>query len=62
MTELAPVATLLTNEDHDDPTLARSCGRAAAHAEVKIGDTEDRKVPDGEVGEIAVRGDHMMLG
>ena len=36
--------------------------RAAAQAEVKIGDTEDREVPHGEVGEIAVRGVHMMLG
>jgi acyl-CoA synthetase (AMP-forming)/AMP-acid ligase II len=29
MTELSPVATLLTPADHDDPTLRRSAGRAA---------------------------------
>ena len=34
MTELAPVATLLSPADHEDPGLAQAAGRAAAHAEV----------------------------
>ena len=62
MTELAPVATLMTEEDHQDPTLARSCGRPAAHAEVRIVSPDDGELPRGEVGEIVVRGDHVMAG
>ncbi|MCW3839859.1 long-chain fatty acid--CoA ligase [Micromonospora yasonensis] len=62
MTEVAPVATLLTPADHDDPVLARSGGRAAAHSEVRIVDAEDNEVPRGVVGEIIVRGDHVMQG
>ncbi len=62
MTEVAPVATLLTAEDHLDPALARSCGRPAAHSEVRIVDPDDRELGRGRVGEIAVRGDHVMTG
>jgi acyl-CoA synthetase (AMP-forming)/AMP-acid ligase II len=62
MTELAPVATILAPEDHSDPVLARSAGRAAAHAEVWIVDPDDTELPRGQVGEIAVRGDNVMLG
>lgn len=62
MTELSPVATLLTPADHDDPTLARSVGRAAVHAEVRIVDAAGAEVPCGVVGEIVVRGDHVMRG
>jgi acyl-CoA synthetase (AMP-forming)/AMP-acid ligase II len=62
MTELSPVATLLNPADHDDPALHRSAGRAAPHAEVRIVDPNDNEVPRGEVGEIVVRGDNVMLG
>ncbi|MBB4931477.1 acyl-CoA synthetase (AMP-forming)/AMP-acid ligase II [Lipingzhangella halophila] len=62
MTELAPVATVLRPADHDHPELRRSAGRAAPHAEVRVVDEEDREVPCGTMGEIVVRGDHMMLG
>ena len=62
MTELSPVATLLAPADHDDPTLRRSAGRAAPHAEVRIVDSDDRNVARGELGEIIVRGDNVMLG
>lgn len=62
MTELAPVATLLTAADHEDPTLARSAGRPAAHAEMRIVDSDDNEVARGSVGEIVVRGDHVMAG
>jgi len=61
MTELAPVATLLGPDDHRDGLL-RSAGRSAPHAEVRIVDPEGNEVARGEVGEIAVRGDHVMLG
>ncbi len=62
MTELSPVATLLTPADHDDPVLRRSAGRAAPHVEVRIVDPDGREVPRGEVGEVVVRGDNVMLG
>jgi acyl-CoA synthetase (AMP-forming)/AMP-acid ligase II len=62
MTELSPVATMLSPEEHDDPTLRRSAGRAAPHALVRIVDVDDKGLPRGEVGEIVVSGDHVMLG
>lgn len=62
MTELSPVATLLRPCDHHDPTLRTSAGRAAPHAEVRIVDEADREVVRGRVGEVVVRGDHVMLG
>ncbi|GGG19650.1 putative long-chain-fatty-acid CoA ligase [Rhodococcoides trifolii] len=62
MTELAPVATLLTADDHSDPSLARSCGRPAVHSELRIVDLDDVELPAGDVGEIVVRGDHVMTG
>lgn len=62
MTELAPVATLLGPDDHKKDTLLRAAGRAAPHAEVKIVDPGDNEVPRGTVGEIVVRGGHVMQG
>jgi acyl-CoA synthetase (AMP-forming)/AMP-acid ligase II len=62
MTELSPCATLLTPADHDNPALHRSAGRAAPHVEVRIVDPNDMEVPRGEVGEVIVRGDNVMLG
>ncbi|MDN5860442.1 MAG: long-chain-fatty-acid--CoA ligase [Pseudonocardia sp.] len=62
MTELSPIATLLTPADHTDPVLRRSAGRAAACAEVRIVDPDDMEVPFGTVGEVVVRGGHVMLG
>jgi acyl-CoA synthetase (AMP-forming)/AMP-acid ligase II len=62
MTEASPIATLMSPADHDNPALIRSCGRAAAHCEVRIFDPYDAEVPRGTVGEVAVRGDHVMLG
>ncbi len=66
LTELAGVATLLLPADHEDnspyPDRLGSGGRAALHAEVRIVDPEDRELPRGQVGEIVVRGGHVMLG
>jgi acyl-CoA synthetase (AMP-forming)/AMP-acid ligase II len=65
-TELSPVATLLLPADHEGsgllPGRLRSGGRAAPHAEIRIVDPEDGELPRGEVGEIVVRGGHVMLG
>ena len=62
MTELSPVATLLDPADHADPVRRRSAGRAAPHAQVRIVDADDTEVPRGTVGEVVVRGGHVMLG
>ena len=62
MTELSPVATLLLPEDHDDPVLRRSAGRAVVELEVRVVDAEDRELPRGEVGEVVARGSSVMLG
>jgi acyl-CoA synthetase (AMP-forming)/AMP-acid ligase II len=61
MTELAPVATLLSPADHEAGRL-RAAGRAAPHAEVRVVDPDDAEVPAGVVGEIIVRGGHVMQG
>ena len=62
MTEVAPVATLLSPQDHHDPALRTSGGRAAPHSEVRIVGDDDVELPRGEVGEIVVRGGHVMAG
>jgi acyl-CoA synthetase (AMP-forming)/AMP-acid ligase II len=62
MTELSPATTVLLHEDHDDPALRRSAGRAAPHARVRIVDDKDVEVPPGTVGEIVAAGEHVMLG
>ncbi len=62
MTEVAPVATVLLAADHDDPVHRRSVGRAAPHAEVRVVGPDDVELRRGEVGEIVVRGGHVMLG
>jgi acyl-CoA synthetase (AMP-forming)/AMP-acid ligase II len=62
MTELSPVATILTPSDHQVDDLLRSAGRAAPHSEVRIMDSSDNELPRGAVGEICARGGHVMLG
>ncbi|WP_280482015.1 long-chain-fatty-acid--CoA ligase [Nocardia cyriacigeorgica] len=62
MTELSPIATLLSPADHLRPELRRSAGRAAPHVEVRIVDETGAEVPRGAVGEVVVRGDNVMLG
>lgn len=66
MTELSPVATFLMPQEHAGAGRAkgrhRSGGRAALGVEVRIVDADDRPVPPGTVGEIAVRGDNVMMG
>jgi acyl-CoA synthetase (AMP-forming)/AMP-acid ligase II len=61
MTELAPVATLLSPADHEAGHLL-SAGRAAPHAEIRVVDPDGAEVPNGTVGEVVVRGGHVMPG
>ncbi len=62
MTEVAPIATLLGPAQHRAGGRLRSAGKAAPHAEVRIVDGDDNEVPRGTVGEVVVRGGHVMLG
>ncbi|MDB5816379.1 MAG: AMP-binding protein [Rhizobacter sp.] len=66
MTELSPMATVLSEAMHRGEGRAkgrhRSAGRAAIGCEVRIVDSLGNEVPRGEVGEIAVRGPGVMLG
>ncbi|MEU5952044.1 long-chain fatty acid--CoA ligase [Streptomyces sp. NPDC047525] len=62
MTEVAPVATLLTGADHLTGSRLRSAGRAAPHCEVKVVGPDGVELPRGEVGEVAVSGGHVMSG
>ncbi|MFE3000990.1 long-chain fatty acid--CoA ligase [Nocardia sp. NPDC059246] len=61
MTELSPTATLLGPAEHLAGRL-RSAGRAMPHCEIRIVDATDSEVPRGTVGEVVVRGGHVMLG
>lgn len=66
MTELAPHATLLTDvrrvHASGPPGASLSAGRPLPHVEVRIVDADDREVDRGAVGEIVVRGPHVMQG
>lgn len=66
MTELSPIATLLHWNEHIGDGRAkgrhRGAGRATLGCEVRIVDADDKPVATGTVGEIAVRGDVVMMG
>ena len=67
LTETTGAITLLPAEDHDPDGpragLLRSCGKAVAHHEIKIIDTESlAPVADGAVGEIWLKGPQVMIG
>jgi len=56
--EVPMVITLLRKSEHDVNDLRRlaSCGRPTPWAHVELLDAEDRPVPDGQPGEVCVRG------
>ena len=66
MTELSPCATLLHWAEHSGAGTGkgrdRCTGRAIIGCEVRVVDVDRNPVPVGTVGEIAVRGDVVMLG
>ena len=66
MTELSPAATFLESRYHvlEGPDAGRlaSCGQAVFNADVRIVDENDQPLPDGEVGEIIVKGPMVMQG
>src|SRR3546814_4355647 len=56
--------TLLRKHEHDvnDMTRLASCGRPTPWLQVELLDAENQPVPDGEPGEICVRGPLIMDG
>lgn len=62
-TELSPIATGLTGEQHLLETeRRRSCGRPVVGVEIRMTDPHGNEVPRGEVGELAARGPNVMQG
>ncbi|MFJ7078985.1 AMP-binding protein [Streptomyces sp. NPDC098781] len=67
-TEAPNQLAVLRKEDHaealasGDPAVLSSCGRPVAVADVRLVDDDGNDVPAGELGEIVVRGPHVMLG
>ena len=59
-TETAPVAVY--QRGGDARTRFGSIGRAGLHTEIRLVDSDDKDVPDGEPGEILVRGRHVAAG
>jgi acyl-CoA synthetase (AMP-forming)/AMP-acid ligase II len=66
MTEAAPAVSFLREEDHvlEGPRarILTSAGKAAPGVEVRVVDDDGEPVAPGEIGEISVRGDNVMLG
>ena len=65
-TEASPVITLLGPEHHttSGPYAGKltAAGKAVAGIDLAILDEQDRPLPVGEVGEVCIRGDNVMLG
>jgi len=65
-TEMAPSMTMLWPDDHavDGPNIHRlgSVGQPLVGVDIKIVDEERTEIPQGEYGQIAVKGQNVMLG
>lgn len=66
MTELSPVVTILSADDHRSGShrsgILRSAGRRVPLSQVLVVDPEDKPLPQGAVGEIIATGPNVMLG
>lgn len=64
MTELSPIATMLSAKEHAEPSGAKlkSAGRPALLSEVRIVNDNGDTLPAGEIGEVTVKGPMVMLG
>lgn len=59
-TEMAPVATVLYPEDHQD--FSSSIGKPVFHVETAIMSKDGQLLPTGEIGEIVHKSPHLTLG
>lgn len=63
MTEMSPLMTALTLEDHElRPEKLPTVGRPVIGCEIKIVDEHDNELPRGQIGEIIARGANRMKG
>ncbi len=62
MTEAAPGVTYLSPAEHERGTHLESVGHAIPGVQVSVRDPLGAPLPDGEVGEVCVRGPNVMLG
>lgn len=62
MTEMGSIVTVLGTEDHKRPECIQSVGRCIPGCELKIIGEDGRILPDGETGEICVKGPAMLKG
>ena len=66
MTEVSPVLTVLTPDEHDPIGRAAnrltSVGRPLSYVDLRVVDSTDRPLEPGETGEIIVRGPNVMNG
>ena len=62
MTEAAPGVTYLSAHDHHRGRHLRSVGHAIPGVQLEIRDPLGQPLPDGEIGEVCVRGPNIMLG
>lgn len=66
MTEASPVVSVLNSDDHSLAPERRarlvSAGRAAPHVNIRVVGPDRKRLGNGEVGEIAVRGANIMKG
>ncbi|WP_320670494.1 class I adenylate-forming enzyme family protein [Patulibacter defluvii] len=62
LVEAIPPLTVLDRAAHADDELLGSAGRPALGVQVDVVDDDGRRVAPGEVGEVAVSGDHVMAG
>lgn len=67
LTETAGVTTILMPQDHraaleGRPELLRSAGRSVVGGQLRIAREDGTEAPDGELGEIQIRGPHLFSG
>lgn len=63
MTEAAGMFSILLPDEHHLPELQQAAGRALSQVEMRVADpVTGSPVPDGELGEIQVRGEQVMAG
>lgn len=61
-TEAPQIASFMGPQEYDDPRNLASVGRPTLLTEIAVFDPDGRRVPAGERGEIAIRGDLVMSG